>query len=265
MPRVFGTAGAHSVCQSARAFKRMFLLMILVAATAAFFEGILLAILIVTRGRIGALAVLTLVVGIYLWWFFRYAGRRFTTFERERLNWRKGAVGEWEVEAELQQLPEQFFVFHNLNTGRGNFDHIVVGPTGVFALETKNWIGLIAADEEGELMLNGQQIEQPCVKKLVRRIMLLHEQISALIHSNEFYLRGLMVFPSAHVDAPYGSTQHVHCLRLEKLHDYVEHPFHSRKLSQPQIERIVRALRAVAGMDKQFGHAEPPELRPALT
>ena len=258
-------AGEHSTYQSAKAFKRMVLFMIFIVATTAFFEGVLLATLIATRGRIGALAVLTLILGIFLWWFCRYAGRRFSAFERERLNWRKGAVGEWEVEAELQRLSEKFFVFHNLNTARGNFDHVVVGPTGIFALETKNWIGLVVAGEGGELTLNGQEIEQPCVKKFVRRIMLIHEQLGALIQSNDFYIRGLMVFPGAHVDAPYGSTQHVHCLRLEQLRDYIEHPLYSRKLSQPQIERLVRALRGVAGMNKDFPQAQPSGLRPALT
>jgi hypothetical protein len=243
----------------------MCLVMIFTAATFAFAEGVILTSLVATRGRIGGIAVLALVIGVCLLWFCRYSNRRLTAFERERLHWRKGAVGEWEVEAELQRLSEKFFVFHNLNTGRGNFDLIIVGPTGLFVLETKNWIGLVAADAAGELTLNGQELEQPYVKKFVRRIMLLREQISAPLQSNDLFIRGVMVFPKAHVDAPYGTTQQAHCVRLEQLHDYVEHPVYSRKLSQDEINRLVRVLRGIAGTDKGFPHTETVGLRGALT
>ena len=265
MPKVFGSAGAHSVYRSVKAFKRMCLVMIFTAATFAFAEGVILTSLVATRGRIGGIAVLALVIGICLWWFCRYSNRRLTAFERERLHWRKGTLCEWEVEAELQRLSDKFFVFHNLNTARGNFDHIIVGPTGLFALETRNWIGLVAADPAGELTLNGQGLEQPYVKKFVRRIMVLREQVSAPLQSSDLFIRGVMVFPSAHVDAPYGTTQDAHCVRLEQLHDYIEHPVYSRKLSEEEINQVVRVLSGIARTDKGVPHTEPVGLRGALT
>jgi hypothetical protein len=242
----------------------MCLVMIFTAATIAFAEGVILTSLVATRGRIGGIAMLALMIGICLWWFCRYSSRRLAAFERERLHWGKGAVGEWEVEAELQRLSDKFFVFHNLNTVRGNFDHIIVGPTGLFVLETKNWIGLVAADAAGELTLNGQGLEQPYVKKFVRRVMLLREQIGTLLKSNELFIRGMMVFPSAHVDAPYETTQHAHCVRLEQLHDYIEHPVYSRKLSEDEIHRLVSVLSGIAGTSKGVPQAEPAGLRAAL-
>ena len=60
------------------------------------------------------------------------------------MTWRKGALGEYEVGAELERLPDDYLVFNDINTEEfGNFDHIVVGPKGIFAIETKNWSGLI--------------------------------------------------------------------------------------------------------------------------
>lgn len=56
----------------------------------------------------------------------------------------KGAEGEEEVARLLSLLPSDFAVFHGLRLpglrgGARDFDHIVVGPSGVIVIETKNW------------------------------------------------------------------------------------------------------------------------------
>jgi hypothetical protein len=58
--------------------------------------------------------------------------------------WRVGAGGERAVARELARLPsDQWFVFHDIPIGsRGaNVDHLVVGPPGVFSLNTKRLNG----------------------------------------------------------------------------------------------------------------------------
>ena len=65
---------------------------------------------------------------------------------------RQGAVGEQIVTAELtRQLPDDFVVLAGLQLprGAGDIDHLIVGPTGVFVVETKTMAGLIACDENG--------------------------------------------------------------------------------------------------------------------
>ena len=265
MPKIFGIPGAHCVHQSVKAYKRKLLTILFIAATTAFLEGIMLTILFVTRGEASGAAVAGLVIGICLWWFCRYAGRRITALERERFYWGKGAIGGREVEAELQRLSNRFFIFHNLNTGRGIFEHVVLGPTGFFAVETKSWIGLVGVDEVGELTLNSRAVEQPYIKVFLRKIALLRDQLDIVADGSDFHTRGVMVFPSAHVDAPYGSTQEVHCVRLEQLREYIEHPLYSRKLGEDEMDRLIRGLRGIAGTDKGFPHSEPVGLRPALT
>src|SRR5437868_4568258 len=265
MPKIFGVPGAHSAHQSVKAYKRKLLTIVFIAATTAFLEGIMLPMVFVTRGEASSAAVAALIVGVCLWWFCRYASRRITALERERFYWGKGAIGGREVEAELQRLSNKFFIFHNLNTGRGAFEHVVLGPTGFFAVETKSWIGLVGVDQAGELVLNGQPVEQPYVRMFLRRIALLRDQLGALPEGNDFFIRGVMVFPNAHVDAPYGNTQQAHCVRLEQLYDYIEHPLYSRKLGEDEIDRLVLVLKDIAGSDKGFPHSEPVGLRAALT
>lgn len=72
-----------------------------------------------------------------------------------------GAAGEEIVARELARLPAGYHVFHSLDAGGGllmwrggDIDHVVVGPTGVFAVETKNWRGPVTL-ADGRLLLAG--------------------------------------------------------------------------------------------------------------
>lgn len=252
MAKVFGSAGEHAGRQSVAAFKRMFLTVLIVTIVAAFCEGAVITAVIVTRGGITHL-VLALAIGLFLLWLLRQASRRIDAHETERLNWRKGAIGEYEVGAELERLSDEYAVFNNVNTaGFGNFDHIVVGPTGLFAIETKNWSGLISANGTGELRRNGKESSTQHIQNFFRRVMVLRGQIVALTNSNDAYIRAVMVFPKAHVEAQFGMTGRVHCIALNRLHDYIGNEQFSQKLSRGNIDQYIRALHGVAGMDNEF-------------
>jgi hypothetical protein len=74
----------------------------------------------------------------------------------------KGARGEERVAAILAALPAGFHVFHGLDAGgrrrlfpRGDIDHAVVGPAGVFAIETKCWQGRTTC-RNGQVRLDGR-------------------------------------------------------------------------------------------------------------
>ena len=61
--------------------------------------------------------------------------------------WRRGAFGGRVTGFWLDRLPEGWFVFHDVPVGaRGaNIDHLVVGPSGVFTVNTKDLTGAIAS------------------------------------------------------------------------------------------------------------------------
>lgn len=55
---------------------------------------------------------------------------------------RRGRDGERRTEQRLRPLERRGWqVAHDIDTGRGNIDHVVVGPPGVYLLETKNLTG----------------------------------------------------------------------------------------------------------------------------
>jgi Nuclease-related domain len=59
--------------------------------------------------------------------------------------WRQGADGEKATAKALKPLSRDGWrVVHDIDTGRGNLDHVLVGPAGVFLLDTKNLHGILS-------------------------------------------------------------------------------------------------------------------------
>jgi hypothetical protein len=59
--------------------------------------------------------------------------------------WRQGADGEKATAKALRPLGRDgWTLLHDLDTGRGNIDHLVIGPPGVFLLDTKNLSGALS-------------------------------------------------------------------------------------------------------------------------
>lgn len=54
------------------------------------------------------------------------------------------------------------------------------------------------------------------------------------------------------MEAPYGKTGNAHCVRLNKLRDYIEDPKFSAKLTTGRVAELVRAMEGIAGMDFEF-------------
>lgn len=65
-----------------------------------------------------------------------------------------GARGEERVSEILKQLPEEYHVFNDFVIGRKHVDHVIVGPAGVFAVETKCWSGKVTI-EDGHILVGG--------------------------------------------------------------------------------------------------------------
>lgn len=67
----------------------------------------------------------------------------------------KGARGEERVSGILTHLPESYHVFNDFVACGKHVDHVVAGPAGVFAVETKYWRGNVTV-EDGHILLDGQ-------------------------------------------------------------------------------------------------------------
>lgn len=72
--------------------------------------------------------------------------------------WYTGAIGEQIVGSLLASLPPEWFVFHSVPVGRGeaDVDHLLVGPGGVFTINTKHHAGKDVWVRHRALWVNGQ-------------------------------------------------------------------------------------------------------------
>ena len=72
----------------------------------------------------------------------------------------KGARGEEVVAGTLARLSDDWHVFHDFEAGSHHVDHVLIGPAGVFAVETKNWRDPVRL-ESGELIAGGHVPDHP--------------------------------------------------------------------------------------------------------
>jgi hypothetical protein len=93
------------------------------------------------------------------------ARRRLAQAEQRLYAWRQGAEGERLTADVLRQLESAgWVVLHDLHwPGRpyANIDHIVVGPTGIYVIDSKNWSGRVDV-HEGVLRQNGRRRTDEC-------------------------------------------------------------------------------------------------------
>jgi hypothetical protein len=76
---------------------------------------------------------------------------RFRPSEQAR-TWQRGAQGERQTARLLDRLTRDgFVVFHDLAMpdSRANIDHLVIGPSGVFVIDSKQWSGSVHQGSDG--------------------------------------------------------------------------------------------------------------------
>ena len=90
----------------------------------------------------------------------------------------KGARGEEKVSGILAMLPDAYHVFNDFTVGRNHIDHVVAGPGGVFAVETKFWQGRVTI-EDGHILLNGQLPDRSPMAQVAREAALVRGALTA--------------------------------------------------------------------------------------
>ncbi len=86
--------------------------------------------------------------------------------DRDIGRWRRGAEGEEVVGQILDRLAvDGWHVLHDISFGRGNIDHVAIGPGGVFAVETKSHAGRISLDGLDQKMLTQAYAEKKTLEE----------------------------------------------------------------------------------------------------
>jgi hypothetical protein len=98
------------------------------------------------------------------------------SLKRDYDSWAQGAEGEEVVGQILEALrAEGWFVIHDVSFGRGNIDHILVGPGGIFTIETKSRGGKVWPDHLDPKMLGQAYAEKKTLESIT------HMEVQALL------------------------------------------------------------------------------------
>jgi hypothetical protein len=256
MAQVFGEPGRNAAEGSFRQKRNVLVVAMCAAGALGLFVGYAFSgVFPIRHFSFSWLLLITALMCTLMWLIGKWATTKIDAIDRQRMKWRKGAVGEVLVAGVLATLPNEFVVINAVSKRFGDIDHVVVGPTGVYVIDTKNWRGTVTADGKGELLLNGQATDKPAIKNLLSDVMEFQIKIKALA-GNDYFVRGLLVFPITYLKCEYGSTRHIHCLRDDQLLDYIQNEAFAKRLSRDEIERIKTATLQLAGMDERFAMFE---------
>lgn len=89
----------------------------------------------------------------------------------------KGARGEERVSGILKTLPDGYHVFNDFVACGKHVDHVVVGPGGVFSVETKFWRGKVTV-EDGRILLDGQLPDRSPIAQANREATLVRNALA---------------------------------------------------------------------------------------
>ena len=95
-------------------------------------------------------------------------------------NWFVGKRGELAVAEALKDLPNDYILLNDLMLpdGRGNVDHLVMGPNGLFVIETKNYSRSVKCVGD-DWLVNGQKIRS-LSKQAKRNAIAVRQNLNAV-------------------------------------------------------------------------------------
>lgn len=143
----------------------------------------------------------------------------------------KGMQGERLVGRELKKLPGGWRVWHDLDLGGENIDHVVASAKGVFVIEAKNYAGSVLATPKG-LYTHGQKTPNDKVTKQVwRQVYKLNDLLEGQ------FITPVLVFTG---EVEGRKAKGVSCVTLEYLVPFLRE--RENRLSYKEARRLFNTL-----------------------
>jgi hypothetical protein len=109
---------------------------------------------------------------------------------------RFGEGGQRRVAEALERIRDKgYSVFHDLPANGSNVDHVVVGPTGVYAIETRTRKGadLIRYQNDSELLIGAKINDSPALRHARGSAYAVQEQLKEHLHA-AYWVKPVLVF-----------------------------------------------------------------------
>ena len=167
---------------------------------------------------------------------------------------RQGIEGERAVGQFLERLREKGYqVFHDLVTTDFNVDHIIIGPAGVFTVETKTWSKPMRGEArihfDGEkLLFGGREPDRDPVIQARAQTGWLREMLKEST-GRAFDVRPVVVFPGWYIEQAQNSRRDIWVLNPKALPAFLDNEperlsMEDVKLASYHLARYIRAAEA---------------------
>ncbi|MCG2828462.1 nuclease-related domain-containing protein [Methanothermobacter sp. K4] len=163
--------------------------------------------------------------------------------EGRGIDWRKGHEGELIITNCLRRLPEGYHILNDIQLpgAYGNMDHVVVGPTGVYMIETKSYSGNYIVKGDRWFLndeLRKEEVQSPSIQAKGNAAAL-----KEFLESRDIYVSWVNAVVAFLSESCTIMEEDEHC-RILKPCQVPEHIMGSRlMLGESKVKRIVDALR----------------------
>ena len=175
-----------------------------------------------------------------------YAGFKFVRTRQRVRQLRLGRDGERAVAQYLEWFRTlNFFVFHDVPNGDANIDHVLIGPSGVFTIETKTLSKPQRGHckitvEDGVIRANGQMLDRdPMVQAKAQAGWLKHFLAESQFETT---VQPVVVFPGWFVERFDMKAAGAWVLETKALSKFIENE--PVRLTREQTQAIASALRS---------------------
>lgn len=178
-------------------------------------------------------------IGVALFAFIRYLG----ALKRIR-SLRLGQRGERAVAQYLEWFRiKDFFVFHDVPNGDANIDHVLIGPRGIYVIETKTLSKPVRGEckitvADGRVAVNGNVMERDPITQAKAQARWLHNFLSET--QFKCFVQPVVVFPGWYVEPFDMKTVGVWILEPKGLDSFIERQ--SSSLDRDQVKAMASAL-----------------------
>jgi len=161
------------------------------------------------------------------------------------LSWVRGAEGECRTAASLLSLPDTYVVYHDFHLRRRdgtratwNIDHIVLGPTGLFVIDSKNH-RVDTVESAATCATTSRNVMQ-----VLRQVFDVRDWVVSQLpdDSTRVFVRGVLVYARPDTRIEKLSEKEVWVLPLDNLNKRIQAG--RRRLSAGEIATVRRALSA---------------------
>ena len=141
-------------------------------------------------------------------------------FDDTDRTWGNGARGEERLGNHLDVLESRgWTILHDVVLDGWNIDHVAIGPTGVFTIETKSHPGRISFDGT-QLVRSGKPLEKDFLRQAKSQALWLGKQLSQRGHPE--FVTPIVCFTRALVRVPRATTRPVVVVPLKGLLETLE-------------------------------------------